>query len=185
MIRLSLLLFPVFLFLCVAAYLDINKRKFPNWLFLIMSGYGLFFSIMTHHWKASLSYYLVLILIGIFWLCPKMSLKAGDSKFFSTLFLYFDPSSWDQLRDFCFVLFPGMIIFGLAFLFIYYKKDIKKVGWHIKKEWQRICFFFLGQEELGNMAVAGLDSEYTIPLVAELSFIFFVYMYFHYIVQIF
>lgn len=179
-----ILLIPVFLILIDAAYLDIKKRKFPNTLFLIMSGYGLFFSIVEHHWQASLSYYIILILAGIFFLCPKMSLKAGDSKFFSALFFYFDPSTWINLRGFCIVLFSGMIIIGLCFLLNYYNNNLKKIGQHIKKEFQRICFLFIGQEKMANMAVAGLDSEYTIPLVAELSFIFFIYIYIHYFLQI-
>ena len=165
-----LFLFAEILMICTASYMDVVYRRYPNRLFLMMSICGLVYSILLGHWISSFYFYALINFFGIFFLRPKLHIRAGDLKFFSTMFFLIDTGKSVEMKLYLSTLIIGMLVCGIFVLFRHYKKP-KQVFMHIQRELESISWLFLGYKERAEIASGAIENNETIPFVAELGLI--------------
>lgn len=164
---------PVALLLMAAAgFFDIKQRRFPNWLFIALFILGVYCSYINDHLVSSAVYFLVVSLFSVFVLFGHFGLKAGDLKFFSCLFWFFDPGKWGELKLFACVFIGGLTVFGLIHLLMD-KGSVKGLFKEMKLQ-----TFEMGQMLVHPTRNTTYYSEHkTIPLVAEMAVLFGVFSY--------
>lgn len=171
-----LFLFAELLMIIKASYMDVICRRYPNTLFLTMTGIGVVYAILCGHWVPSLFFFIIINLCGIFFLHSKLHIRAGDLKFFSTLFFILDPSDVHDFTLFIICLLAGMIVIGLGVLWNHYRNISATID-HIKRELESIGLLFLGYRDLAKLSTCGLESNKTVPFVAELGVISIIYIF--------
>lgn len=171
----SYLFFSACLFLCFAAYKDIKVRRFPNELFVLLLLDGIFYSTLNQHFLASFAFFLATTLIGIF-LFPVFHLKAGDAKFLSILFFFVRLTESTEQSLFFKTLFIGLVVIGLAILLWHYKNPLLIVQ-QLKRDLFAIGLSLTGQSKLATKMIVIEKEEVTIPFVAELVLIYFIFLF--------
>lgn len=156
----------------VAGLFDIQERRFPNSLFVLLFVTGLFTAYLSGHLVSSIIYFIIVSLFSVFVLFGHFGLKAGDLKFFSCLFLFFDPGNMAELKAFACVFVGGLTVFGLIHLLV----DRGSMGALLKEI--RLQIFELGQMITHpTRNTTYYPGRKTIPLVAELAVLYFIFYY--------
>ena len=158
-----------------AAWMDIRCRKFPNVLFLALLTAGAFLAFRQGHLWSSGIFFAAVSLFAVFVLCPHYHIRAGDMKFFSLLFFFFDPARPDSFLRFAGVFLAGMLVFAAVHLVLYYGKDTGKLRDHVRRETGTIQALLLGQRQAARQ-MASVSSGTTIPLVAELGVLLLLFL---------
>lgn len=171
-----LFLFAEILMIGFASYMDVKYRRYPNRLFLMMSMCGLVYAFLSGHGISSFYFYVLVNLFGIFFLRPKLHIRAGDLKFFSTTFFLMDASNNEEMKLYILTLVVGMIVCAI-FILIFHYKNLKQVLTHIHRELESISWLFLGYKDQAKIASESLVSDATVPFVAELGLITIVFIF--------